>query len=146
MPFAASFSVPSGAASQPTSVSFRGPSGVEIVVVKVAPPANHRFDVYILGGSQPVAANMDGTILRGSYTASEIYHLQYQGTALGALDAAQVAALADATLAGPALAFPVGMPYIKTSFAGNRANPGTGVDAAVGDPVLVDIQGVMQRY
>jgi len=146
MPFSATFGVPSGAATPPTGVLFSGPPGVEMVVYKNAQPAQYRFVVYIIGGAFGASprGNMQGTVLR-AFAAGEFFTLNYVGTTFGNLNSTQVAQLAGATLAAPALAFAVGQPYMATEFYCSRQAAGV-TDNAVSDPVLVDIQGFLQRY
>jgi hypothetical protein len=145
MPFAASFNVPTGAAAPPTGVLFSGPPGVELVVLKIAQPANFRFEVYIIGGAHSSPrGDMQGSAAR-FFNAGEFYTLNYVDTNFGNLDSTQVGQLVDANIAGPALAFAVGTPFMSTEFYVSRQAAGV-TDNAVNNPVGVNIQGFLQRY
>ena len=147
MPFSASFSVPSGASAPPTSVLLDAPPGIECVVVKDAAPSQGRFTVYLVGGALTGArGNMQGEVVQ-AFTAGEFLKLQYQGTTFGTMDTAKVALLANAAVAGPALAFAEGTPYMATSFGLHRQVGGTTTESAsIPDPALVAVQGFLQRY
>lgn len=146
MRLAASFSVPSGAATPPTSVALAGPPGVELVVLKPG-PNNSDVEVFLVGGSVPLRGAMSGTISRAtaSFTEANLL-LPYGPLNLGTLSAAQVAALQDATQAAPAAVFAEGQPYASQKFQAARANVGTGVDGTIASPASMAVQATLQRY
>lgn len=144
-PFSVAASIPSGAAAPPTGVVLNGPPGLTAIVTKIAAPAQYRFTVYLIGGEMSGArGSMQGRAFH-AYSASEVYLLNYAGTTFGTLNSGQVTQLADATLSAPAQSLPVGTPYMATEFYATRQTGGT-TDTNVSDPVVVDIQGVLQRY
>lgn len=140
-------SVPTGAASPPTSATLTGPSGVEVVVLKNAAPANNQLEVFLIGGAAPVRGSMMGNILRATASTAEYNTLAPYGIPnVDTLSAAQVTDLQNANIAGPALVFSEGQPYFSQKFTGVRMNPGTGVDGAIPDPAIMAFQALIQRY
>lgn len=141
-PFYGSFSIPTGAASPPTALSFTGPPGVECVVLKFAPPANNIFDVFLLGPNQGGAMSVD---VVAAYAANTLYTCQATGIAAVAstLNSPQTALLADATLSANPILFPVGHPYFSAQFAAHRQASGT-TDATVPDPLIVAFRGFIK--
>jgi hypothetical protein len=146
MPFTLGASIPSGATSPPTAVAFSGPPSVECVVVKNAQPAHYRFTAYILGGAINAASRGGmGGCVRHAYAAGEFANLGVVSTTFGTLDPTLAALLANANLSSPALAFAEGTPYMAVEFYASRQAAGV-TDNAVVDPMVVDIQGSIQRY
>lgn len=146
MPFSATFGVPSGATSPPTSVWLSAPPGVEMVVLKIGTLDRTRFQVWVVGGAFGATprGNMQGVQIR-SYAAGEFYTMNVVGTSFGVMNSTHVANLANPNIAGPATAFPVGTPYMFTEFYLTRQAAGV-TDGAVADPAGIDVQGFLQRY
>lgn len=138
--FFGSVSVPTGAASPPSSLLFRAPPGVECCITKTAQPANNQFEIYLLG---PVVGACINCGIAETYAAGSFYHAQYLSVSAGGLSTGQVAALASTTLTGNPLTLPEGYPYVSTAFALHRQNGAT-TDGTVPDPALVTFQGSIQ--
>jgi hypothetical protein len=140
-------SIPSGGATPPSVLAFGAPPGVEVVVLKSSPPNQNIFQVYFLGAGPVLSAVAVGSILQAGLTGSSFNTLNLRSNVNGALDAALVAALADATLSGPALQFPVGHPYVMFEFIGVNQTAGvtSGASGATPNPMVVYLAGTFIR-
>lgn len=144
-PFSATFSIPSGGAAPPTALQYMGPPGTSILVVKTAPPAQNRFQLFLIGGGAPIGGTIHCQAVR-TYAAGELV-LAYPEyvPVVGQLTAPLAALLADATKTANAQSLPVGTNYLECYFSTVRQTGGT-TDTSVPDPLLVSVSGHIQRY
>ncbi len=142
--------IPSGAANPPTSPRSSLPAGVEFVAQKIGTFDRTRVRYWVIGGeygTQPSKVGMmQGHCLQAvSTTAFTLVNAA--GTNFGNLNATQVGELADPQKCAPALAFAVGTPYMFTEFwLVNQTGGTTQAPTGIPDPVIVDVQGILQRY
>jgi hypothetical protein len=142
IPFGMTVSIPTGAASPPTVPLIRAPPGIEVLCTKSAQPANNRFDIVVLGAGPAFSAFMQA-VASQTYSAAQSLIVTPNATTSGLSNSGNRTQWADATLTAPAISVPVGSPYFQTTFQVLRQAAGV-TDAAVPDPLLVNIQGTIQ--
>lgn len=149
MVWTADASIPSGAGNPPIAYRSSLPAGVEFVVQKIGALDRTRVRFWVIGGefgTQPSKVGMMQGHLLQSPSATAFSTVNANGTFFGTLNATQVGELANAATTTPALAFAVGTPYMYTEFWLINQNGGVTSTTGIPDPVIVDVQGILQRY